>query len=232
MVEASMALKQKGTAKRKATRPKAGPKSKRDLWFCFVQSSYEAVACDHPGCHRRRHNKELSDEAKKNLAVAAHRPRKQTKAVRKSGKVKTYQYKEAEPAKAEPPQEWQPAMREPQPGEFLVFLDSLSDEQKPHALNLFRMACTHVNLDAIVTIAPLDPSKRESWMQCERCGIVMKWAAKTIMLRQEWMTYCPEGFDMHDWDDLFTKDKSLWTFISDEAEHELVSSALGEEVAA
>lgn len=189
-----MALKRKGTTKRKVAVPKAGPKRRR-----FTEEERIRQAVD-------------------------ENTRTSKRAVRKSGRVHSYKYKEAEPVKERLPHPvFAPTMREPKPGAFLSFLDSLSDEQKPNALDLFRMECSHANLNVLVVIAPLDPAEREEWMQCDRCGLVLKYGSKTSMLNQEWMHYCPEGYDMFDWQDLFTRDKSLWSFIVEEAEAELVS---------
>jgi hypothetical protein len=143
------------------------------------------------------------------------------KGTRRSGKVRTFTYegRGVTEAPAQPQEGWQPYLREP--FELEEYRRSLPADLQPHALRLFKAECDHQWVVA-GTKAPLDPNGREDWLGCERCAILVKRAGVIAMLRDEWRQYCPEGYDMFTWDDLFTKDKTLWRFIIEEVEDELV----------
>jgi hypothetical protein len=47
-------------------------------------------------------------------------------------------------------------------------------------------------------------------------------AQRTRLLEAEWRSLCPDGYDMFEWEDLFGKDKSLWSFILEEVEISMV----------
>ena len=60
-----------------------------------------------------------------------------------------------------------------------------------------------------------------------------KWMGnRTDTKKREWMEYCPEGFDMFEWEELFVKDRSLWQFIHDEAMATMVEDSMTAEEAA
>lgn len=202
-----MALKRKGSAAkdisgRKAAVPKAGPKARR------AKSEAEAIRA----------------------AVEEHGKRGRPKPSRRAGKVNTFQYKEPPAKEPEPEPMWSPYLREPH--ELEAFRRELPPEQQSLAANLFKMDCPHEVREVTASITPLDPSAREEWWKCPRCWYSAKKQGKLSELRAEWNSYCPEGYDMWEWADMFTKDKTLWRFIYDEAEHMLVADVLGSKEAA
>jgi hypothetical protein len=200
-----MALKKKGHGNisgRKATTPKAGPKARR------AKSEAEHIR-----------------EAVEEYGVRGVRPS------RKAGKVRSYRYKEAPPTPEETPVEgWQPYLREPH--ELVAYRSELPEDLRPHAAKLFKMECEHTVRDITAVNAPLDPSEREEWWRCRRCWYSAKKTGINATLREEWNSYCPEGFDMWEWADMFTKDRTMWRFIYEEAEYALVADVLGSEEAA
>jgi hypothetical protein len=44
------------------------------------------------------------------------------------------------------------------------------------------------------------------------------WGSYTMTIQAEWMQYRIEGYGMTEWGELFTKDKTLWLFILEEAQ--------------
>lgn len=197
-----MALKRKGDISgRKATTPKAGPKARR------AKSEAEAIRA----------------------AVEEH-GRRGVKASRRAGKVDTYHYKEPTTAEAAAKDGgesfvWKPYLREPHALE--QYRRELPEDMRPHAAKLFKMECDHAEREVTSVLAPLDPSKREEWWRCENCWHSDKKQSKTAELRHEWHGYCPEGYDMWEWADMFTKDKTMWRYIYEEAEYLLVAEVLG-----
>ena len=149
---------------------------------------------------------------------------------RRAGKVRTYTYKEPPAKVPEPEPMWTPYLREPI--ELERYRRELPTDLQPMAAKLFKMECDHPEKEVVSVIAPLDPSERRSQWRCNRCHCLGNTAGKMRMLYEEWLTYCPEGYDMWEWADMFTKDKSLWRFIYEEAEHMLVADVLGSEEAA
>lgn len=194
-----MALKQKGQRNisgRKASVPKAGPKKRR-----------------------------AKNEAERIREAVEEHGKRGIKPARRAGKVNSFQYKESEaPAKVEEPDTWKPYLR--MPHEFVAFKDALPEDLQPMAAKLFTMQCDHMEREITAVIAPLDPSKREEWWRCERCWYSAKKQSKTTNLMAEWNSYCPEGMDMFDWEDMFTRDKGMWRFIYEEAEYDLVAEVL------
>ena len=200
-----MALKQKGKhniSGRKAAVPKAGPKKRR------AKSEAEAIRAA------------VEEHGKRGVRVS-----------RRAGKVNTFKYKEAEaPAKPEPVEQWVPYLREPH--ELETYRRELPYDLQPFAAKLFKMECGHIDREVTAMKAPLDPSEREEWWRCPRCWYSAKKQTYLRELQAEWASYCPDGYDMWEWMDMFTKDRSLWRFIYEEAEVELVDIALGREEAA
>lgn len=150
-------------------------------------------------------------------------------AKRKSGKVRAYTYKDVpKPSPDAPAEQWVPYIRE-QP-EFLAFEDSLSDDERPNAVKLFCQACDHPPAkQVLISYIPggIASQRTNERYRCERCGLgYMGLPSRTATLKAEWRSYCPQGFDMFEWEDLFTRDKSMWRFIIDEAEFELVKDVL------
>lgn len=114
-------------------------------------------------------------------------------------------------------------LREPKPPtEFDLFVAELDDSQRPFATILWRMACQHTD-----EVIENDPHGTATWVRCKRCDSLRRWLGSTAKTRQgEWMTYCPDGFDMFDWDELYTRDKTLWPFIHDEALYAMLEDAM------
>lgn len=148
---------------------------------------------------------------------------------RRAGKVRSYRYKEAAKPEPQPAEErWRPYERN-YPFEFGEYEQSLPEDLRPFAVKLYKAECPHSRWEVVTVQAPLDPAQREQHVRCHRCWYTAKQQGRMRMLYEEWMSLAPEGYDHFDWGDLFTKDKTLWRYIYEEAEHALVSDVLGEE---
>lgn len=108
-------------------------------------------------------------------------------------------------------------LREPrEPTAFDLFSQGLEDDQRPFARQLFQMACKHEweiteNTSSIVNgVEPVH-------VFCPRCSLMVRWQGTYAKTRQsEWRLSCPDGFDMFDWEELFTRKKEMWPLIFDE----------------
>lgn len=202
-----MALKTKG--KPAKLHPKAGPKKRRAK----------------------------SEEAAIRAAVEEHGKRG-VRAVRKSSKVNTFRYKDPAEERAKRKKldaylremERVFGLREPRhEHEFLMFYDVLKEDERPFAAKLFQMECDHPQSEVIAQKGAWSSGEPIRYLACTRCGIVRREGTTTFMRVEEWTNYCPDGYDMFDWMDLLTKDKSLWRFIYDEVIAEMTANALTEE---
>lgn len=99
---------------------------------------------------------------------------------------------------------------------------SLPSEQRPFARRLFQMDCEHIGTIPLV-VDPTGGDITAVLLQCPRCQVTLKNRLKMARKLEEWQLYCPTGYDAWDWDELFTPDKSLWKYIYDEVQEEMVS---------
>lgn len=183
-------LKTKGT-------PKAGPKKRR------AKNEQEAIraAVDESG-------------------------RRTVRASRKAGRLNKYSYKDLDADKkrrqAQTAKEREEALayslRPPkEPTAFEEFYAKLSDGERVFAVMYWHMQCEHAKEVVIVETASFVNGNEPEMTECQDCGITRQWhGTKTETKRQEWIGYCPEGYDMWDWMALYVKDRSLWQFIHDE----------------
>lgn len=177
--------------------PKAGPKARR------AKSEAEAIR----------------------QAVDAHGARG-VKAGRKSSKVRTYAFKVAKkkPAKRKlsldktsaglndrNPREWESWEEAILMADASVVLDALTKQQ---------VACPHKAIRDEKPIATLGEDQQHR--VCPTCQVVLRWWGNyTLTIQAEWMLYRIEGYSMPEWGELFTKDKTLWLFIIEEAQFAL-----------
>lgn len=121
--------------------------------------------------------------------------------------------------------------REPKaPTAFQAFTDGLSDEQRPFATTYWHMQCDHQGEKAIAG-NPHGDGYEPVWMRCPDCGLLRRWhGSRTATKSMEWMSYCPDGFDMFEWEELFTRDRSMWMFLHDEALASMVDESMTREV--
>jgi hypothetical protein len=197
-----LALKVKG---QKST-PKAGPKKRR------FKSEQEA------------------EKAAIRAAIEEHGKRR-PRARRKSSKINSFKYKEASAPAKEKVAGLDPyALREPEgPSLFDVFAVELPDDQRVFAKTYWHMRCEHL-YEGVVAGNPSLDGLEPVWKRCADCGLVRRWYGnRTASKRQEWMTYCPDGFDMFDWEHLFTKDRGMWLYIHDECLAEMVDESMTKE---
>jgi len=196
-----VALKQKGkdAKPRKAATPKAGPKKKAAMSEAErIRAAIEKTT------------------AKRGLP---------------SNRTRRYRYKRRTAAKPERnidfEQELQYGLREPRGlTPFEEFEAGLPDDQRPFARRLWMMSCTHGER-VVATKESWTTGETDKLVVCDNCGYAGKWlGSRTATLRREWQTYCPDGFDAFEWDDLFVTDKSLWPFIYDEAEFAMVADSM------
>lgn len=117
--------------------------------------------------------------------------------------------------------EMQYGLREPKQTLLTVFADDLPDDEKPFAQKLFQMDCNHFDSEVTVQKSENGISVPER-KQCKRCGLSYRVnRTATLTKRAEWDSYCPDGFDMFDWQDLYQRDKSTWRFIFSEVLSEM-----------
>lgn len=169
-------------------------------------------------------------------AVEEHGKRGRPKTNRRAGKVNTFNYKEGEAAKRKQAdsfvaeQERVYGLREPRPpSKIEEFTAKLADDQKVFARMYFQMECGHELLPIAKTVSYVDGIKVHSIL-CQHCALVRTWqGSKTATDQAEWVSYCPDGFDMFDWQDLYTKDRGVWRFIHDEVLAEMVSESMTKE---
>ncbi len=106
-------------------------------------------------------------------------------------------------------------MREPKPlDDFARFVADLSDDEQPFALKLWQMSCDHYESEVLAVGGDGQPRS----VKCLRCGRVRKWMGSDMSTKlQEWNDYCPDGFDMFEWQELYIRDRRMWRFLHDEA---------------
>lgn len=187
--------------KQKGGAPKAGPKKRR------ARTEAEAIR----------------------NAVDEHGVRQPAK---KATKVREYSYKEAQRAKRkrasafEAEQQRLFGLRVPDgPTPFEEFKETLAPDARVYAQLYWNMQCEHDH-GAIVLFPSLEGAE-PTHVVCTFCGSMRQWhGTKTETKRQEWIGYCPDGYDMFEWQDLFVRDRSLWQFI-----HNEVLAEMSEEVA-
>lgn len=195
-----MALKTKGT---KLT-PKAGPKKRR------AKTEAEAI---------RR-------------AVDEHGAK-----LRKTRKVRSYTYKQVDEADKLKKQRGKQIVSEQErlyglrvpdgPSEFDVFKEALPKDAKVFAEMYWHMQCAHAHQEDLALTTSIVEGAEPSHVRCLTCGMVRKWwGTKTLTKQKEWIGYCPDGYDMFDWEGLFVKDRSLWQFIHDEVLAEMAEASM------
>lgn len=148
------------------------------------------------------------------------------KQTRKASRVRSYKYKE--PAKkkeapkrklsldpraegfndrsARPWEPWEEAILFSDPK---VVLDDLTKKQ---------MLCEHKALKAEKPSAVVGSWETREYRICPTCQAFLRWwGSYTATIQAEWQTLRLTGYEMPEWGELFTKDKSLWVFIMEEA---------------
>lgn len=161
-------------------------------------------------------------EAEKIAAAVTEHGAISVRTGRKNGKVHSYSYKKPEKKKTPKrklsldqtaiglndrnKREWAPWEEAILFVEPAKVLDELAKKQ---------MLCEHKALKEVRETAVLGEA---SWRTCPACQVVLRWWGNyTATIQAEWMSYRVDGYSMPDWGELFTKDKSLWVFIIEEA---------------
>ena len=173
------------------------------------------------GPKKKRAKKEQADELALRAAIEENRVRGKLGATRRASKVRSYKYKDAKPKQParklslDPTAEglsgrnhrdWQPweeAIIFAEPG---TALDTLSKHQA---------ACDHKPL---MTEKPIASMMDREYRTCPTCQAVLRWwGSYTLTIMAEWQSYRITGYNPEEWGELFTKDKSLWLPIMEEA---------------
>jgi len=155
-------------------------------------------------------------------AVEEH-GRRGVRAERRSSKVRSYSYKK--PAKKKEPKrklsldktavgyndrnrrEWQPWEEAILFVDAKVVLDELTKKQ---------IQCDHKALKTERPVAVLGDDAQ--WRTCPNCQAVLRWwGSYTATIQAEWMSYRVNGYPMTEWGELYTRDKTLWLFVIEEA---------------
>lgn len=142
---------------------------------------------------------------------------------RRSSKVRKYTYKK--PVKKQAPKrklsldktaaglndrnsrEWEPWE------EAILFMEPT---KVMDALTRQQIECEHKPLKEAKPVAVLGDDAQ--WRTCPTCQSVLRWwGSYTATLQGEWLSYRIAGFDMTEWGELYSKDKSLWLFLIEEA---------------
>lgn len=158
-------------------------------------------------------------------AVEEH-GRRTTKARRKSSKVKTYQYKEAEKTSRSGRHKLpeHPVRQPKEPTPFELFRDGLGFDQRPFALIYWYMQCEHEREEVVSEMSSFMDGVEPRMLRCQDCGCLRHAKSTRLSTKSdEWVSYCPEGYDMFEWADLYTNDRSLWRFIHDECLAEMTN---------
>lgn len=164
-----------------------------------------------------------AEEAAIRAAVEEHGRRGKPQPVRKAGRVRTYSFKsddKKKPARklsldptaqgynvrnARAWQPWEEAILFAEPG---MALDALTKAQA---------VCEHKALSVEQPVAILGDDR--IYRRCPSCQAILRWwGSYTATLQAEWMSLRVTGYDMPEWGEMFTKDKSLWLFILEEAQ--------------
>lgn len=142
---------------------------------------------------------------------------------RRSSKVKTYSYKAGKPKREKRKlsldksaiglndrndRKWEPWEEAILFSDPAMVLDDLTRKQ---------VECDHKALQGEKAVALLGEDKQ--YRTCPKCQVVLRWwGSYTATIQAEWQSYRIEGYGMEDWGAMFTKDKSLWLFILEEAQ--------------
>lgn len=188
-----------------------------------------------PKAGPKKRRAKTEDEAIRN-AVAEHG----TRGLRRTRKVRSYKYKETDADKRKrgkqviTDQEREFRLREPDgPSEFKLFKDALDESAKPFAEMYWHMKCPHKREVEVAVIPSMVLGKEASHVQCLDCDIIRRWhGTKTLTKQKEWIGYCPDGYDMFDWEALFLRDRSMWQLIHDEVLAEMAEASMATEEAA
>lgn len=178
-----------------------------------------------------KHKAAKTEEDRIRAAVEEHGRRGQPRAKRKSSRVTVYNFKEAEVERkravdAKTREDTLAySLREPgEPTAFDLFRKNLSEDAKPFAMLYFQMQCEHGRRTIAERYSMVDGNDA-AFAVCDHCGAAFrlpysKW--------QEWINYCPDGFDMIEWADMYSRDKSMWQFIHDEVLAELAEGVIAD----
>jgi hypothetical protein len=118
-------------------------------------------------------------------------------------------------------------LREPlPPSEFDVFVASLSDDQKPFAKALWQMGCEHKD-EVIENTSSILDGVKPTVVRCKHCGLMKTWQGTPASSKRfEWTSFCPDGFDMFEWEDLYQRDKTMWPLIFDEVQYAMLEATM------
>lgn len=178
---------------------KAGPKKRR------AKSEAELIR-EAVEEHGRRGVKQRGRRATKVHTFAYKKPAKKQQPKRKLSLDKSavgYNDRNARPW-----QVWEEAILFVEPTKVL---DAMTKQQ---------MLCEHKALRNEKPLAVLGDDAQ--WRTCPSCQAVLRWwGSYTNTIQAEWMSLRIDGYDMAAWGELFTKDKSLWLFIIEEAHAEI-----------
>lgn len=144
---------------------------------------------------------------------------------RRASKLRVYKYKE--PAKKKAPKRklsldpraeglndrshrpwetWEEAILFSEPTKVL---DDLTKKQ---------MLCEHKALKVEKPTAVIGSWETREYRICPTCQAFLRWWGNyTATIQAEWQSLRLDGYSMPEWGELFTKDKSLWVFIMEEA---------------
>lgn len=145
------------------------------------------------------------------------------KQTRRATKVRSYTYKETAKKKAPKRklsldlraqglndrssrkwESWEEAILFSEPTKVL---DDLTKKQ---------MLCDHKPLMNEKAVASLGEDAQ--WRTCPTCQAVLRWWGNyTATIQAEWQSLRLVGYSPSEWGELFTKDKSLWVFLMEEA---------------
>jgi hypothetical protein len=162
-------------------------------------------------------------------AVEEHSVR--SRATRKSSGVKSYHYKQRPDSKpAKPAIDLRYAIRVPKVTALDLFKAELPEDEQAYAETYWHMQCEHAHEVEIILAASFTNGNEPVWMECPDCGLRRRWDMSRAQTKvNEWTAYCPDGFDMFDWIDLYVKDRSLWRYIYDECQVEMVENSFKED---
>lgn len=162
-------------------------------------------------------------EAEQIAAAVDEHGARGVKQTRRATKVREYKYKE--PAKKQAPKRklsLDPRAagfndRSRRPWETWEEAILFSEPTKVmDALTKMQMQCEHKSLSVEQPTAVLGEDK--VYRRCPSCQVILRWWGNyTATIQGEWQSLRISGYSMPEWGDLFTKDKSLWVFIMEEA---------------
>jgi hypothetical protein len=169
--------------------------------------------------------KQASEEKVLRDAVEENRTRGIT-ASRRNSKVRTYNYKKPVKKKTlkrklaldkrsaglndRNVREWQPWEEAILFVDGSVVLDELTKKQ---------VSCEHKALKNEPNTAVAGSWEVREYRICPSCQSFLRWyGSYTNTLRAEWMSLRVEGYEMDEWGSIFTKDKTMWLFLLEEAQ--------------